>query len=344
VFAESFAGPLLDYCLSERGWTQIRYYSPVNEPLYGGIFHHPKGDIFRSFAGLMASLRKELIERDLVPQRLSLLGPGSPSVQEWPIPDFHSRGLDLDPLIDAFDQHEYFARFDDSPPNANISSIPMTELIDRHLVPHVNYARAKNKPFLITELGHSYYGSSLGDRRGPATHEAFLLDAEFCVRAINAGVQGIMRWSFLNPGDIDGHWQFVNTADGSYSREPNTFYGYANLVRYARPHSDVLEVQTESSLHPWPHVYACALRKMPQGDVSLLVVNDHDSETVELTVKLSPLFKARKLNVIRTDRILKHEKVDEIKRDGKMTHFTDKLSPRSLTVYTSLEHDPLIRP
>jgi hypothetical protein len=344
IFAESFAGPLLDYCLSERGWTQIRYYSPVNEPLYGGVYHHPRGDTHRSFAGLMASLRKELIERDLVPQRLSLLGPGSPSVQDWPIPDFHARGLDLDPLIDAFDQHEYSARFDDSPPNANIESIPMTELIERHLIPNVNYARAKNKPFLITELGHAYYGSRRGDARGPATHESFLLDAEFCVRAINAGVQGIMRWSFLNPGDIDGHWQLLNTADGSYSRQANTFYGYANLVRYARPHSDVLEVQTESSLYPWPHIYACALKKMPQGDVSLLVVNDHDSETVELTVKLSPLFKAKKLNVIRTDRILKHEKVDEIKRDGKSSQFTDKLSPRSLTVYTSLEHDPLIRP
>lgn len=344
VFAESFAGPLLDYCLSERGWTQIRYYSPVNEPLYGGIYHHARGDTHRSFAGLMASLRKELIERDLVPQRLSLLGPGSPSVQDWPIPDFHSRGLDLDPLIDAFDQHEYFARFDDSPPNANTLSIPMTELMNRHLIPHVNYARAKNKPFLITEFGHAYYGSSRGDPNGPASHEAFMLDAEFAVRAMNAGVQGLMRWSFLNPGDIDGRWQFLETADGSDRRCDNTFYGFATLVRYARPHSDVMDTHVESSLYPWPHVHACALRKMPLGDVSLLVVNDHDSETIELTVKLPPSLKPKKLSIIRTDRILKHEKLDEIKRDGKSNYFVDKLTPRSLTVYTTLEHDPLIRP
>lgn len=343
VFAENFAGPLLDYCVSERGWTQIRYYSPVNEPLYGGIYHHPKGDSYRAYAGLIASLRKELIDRDLAPQRISILGPGSPSVQDWPIPDFHARGLDIEPLLDAYDQHEYFARFDGTPPNANGPSIPMSELIDQHLSPHVNYARAKGKPFLITELGHNYYGSSSGDSNGPATHDAFLLDAEFIIRAINAGVQGFMRWSFLNPGDIDGRWQFLETANGSFERCANIFYGYATMIRYARPHSEVLDIQVESTLYPWPHVYACALRKAPQGDFTLLVINDHDSEQIDLSVKLPAAIKQKKINVIRTDRILKHAKIGEIKRDGKSDTLGDKLPPRSLTVYTNLEHDPLER-
>ena len=343
AFAQNFAGPLLDYCVAERGWTQIRYYSPVSEPLYGGVFHHPKEDPLRAYAAMMAALRKELIERDLVPQRLSLLGPGTPSVQAWPIPDFHSRGLDLDPLIDAYDQHEYFARFDDAPPNTNALSLPMTELIDRHLTTHVQYAASKGKPFLITELGHLYYGSAVGDSNGPASHEAFLLDAEFAVRAINAGVQGLLRWSFLNPGDIDGRWQFLETADGSYRRCENTFYGYAALIRYARPHSEVLGLQIESSLYPWPHIHACALRKAPQGDFTLLVVNDHESEQVDMTVSLPAALRAKKINVIRTDRILKHEKVGEFKRDPKGTLFEDKLPPRSLSVYTSLEYDQLVR-
>jgi len=343
LFAENFAGPLLDYCLSERGWTQIRYYSPVNEPLYGGIFGHTQGEDYRAFAALLTSLRKELIDRDLVPQRVSLLGPGSPSVQDWPIPDFHARGLDIDPLLDAYDQHEYCARFDDAPPNANGISIPMSELITRHLAPHIEYARARNKPFLITELGHLYYGGTQGDVNGPATHESFILDAEFAVRAINAGAQGLLRWSFLNPGDIDGSWQFLDSSDGSYTRRESTFYGYATLIRYARPHSDVLDVQVESSLYPFPHVHACALRKTPQGDVTLLVVNDHDSEQIDLTVKLPPAFRGRKVNIIRSDRTLKHALVDVLKRDSKSTHFSDTLPPRSLTAYTSLEHDPLTR-
>ena len=341
AFAQNFAGPLLDYCVTERGWTQIRYYSPINEPLYGGIFHHPKEDPFRSYAAMLAALRKELIDRGLVPQRVSLLGPSAPSVQDWPIPDFNARGLDLDPLVDAYDQHEYFGRFDGAPPNSNSPSTPMTDLIERHLAPHVAYAASRGKPFLITELGHTYYGWAEGDANGPASHDAFLLDAEFAVRAINVGVQGLLRWSFLNPGDMDGRWQMIDTSDGSYARSENTYYGYASLIRYARPHSEVLGVNVESSLYPWTHVHACALRKMPQGDFTLLVVNDHESEQIDVNVVLPIPFRAKKINIIRTDRILKHEKMGEYKMNGKNTSFEDVLPPRSLSVYTSLEYDPL---
>jgi len=337
AFAEKFAGPLLDYCVAERGWTQIRYYNPVSEPLYDGVYHHPKGDSHRAYAGLLASLRKELIDRDLSPQRISLIGPGSPTVQDWPIPDFHSRGLDLDPLLDAYDQHQKSARFDGTPPNSNLDSLPMTELINRHLLPHIHYAQSRGKPFIITEMAHSYYGGANGDRNGPATHDTFLLDAEFTIRAINAGAQGVLRWSLLNPGDIDGRWALLEPSENSYRRAENTFYGYATLIRYARPHADVLETVVESSFHPWPHVHACALRKSPQGDLTLLVVNDHESEQVELSVKL-PTALRKKISIIRTDRIVKHAKIDEARRD-----FTDRLPPRSLTAYTTLDYDPLER-
>ena len=337
AFAEKFAGPLLDYCVAERGWTQIRYYSPVNTPLYGGIYHHSKGDSYRAYAGLLASLRKELIERNLSPQRISLLGPGSPSVEAWPIPEFHSRGLDLDPLLDSYDQHETSARFDGAPPNSNLDSIPMTELIERHLAPHVRYAQSRNKPFLITELRHGYFGAAAGDPNGAATHDTFILDAEFAVRAINAGVQGLMRWSLLNPGDIGGRWQMLESSDNSYNRVRDTFYGYATLIRYARPHAEVLETHVESQLFPWPHVHACALRKSPQGDLTVLVVNDHESEQIDLRVTL-PQGLRKKLSIIRSDRTTKHAKIGELRRD-----FTDKLPPRSLTAYTSLEYDPLER-
>jgi len=343
MFAEHFAGPLLDYCISERGWTQIRYYSPVNEPLYGGVLEHPKTDSFHAYAALLTALRKELIERNLVPQRLSLLGPGTPSVQDWPLEGFDLRHLDLDSLLDAYDQHEYFARFDDAPPNANATSVPMTELLNRHLAPHIAYASASGKPFLISELGHVYYGSRRGDPNGPATHEAFMLDAEFALRAIPLGVQGLLRWSFLNPGDINGRWQLLEAADGSYTRSQHTYPGYATLIRYARPHSDVLEAHVESSFYPWPHVHACALRKMPQGDFTLLVVNDHESEQVGLAVKLPPAFASRELHAIRTDRLAKHALAGIVKLDGKNRQFSDNLPPRSLTAYTSLAYDPLLR-
>jgi hypothetical protein len=343
AFAEHFAGPLLDYCVSERNWTQIRYYTPIAEPLYAGIFHDPQGDSYRAYAALLSALRKELMDRGLVPQRLWLMGPSAPTIEDWPIPTFHARGIDLDPLLDGYDQHEKSARFDGTPPNGAAETLAMGELIQHHLAPHVAYAKAKGKAFLVTELAHAHYGARRGDPNGPATHDTFLLDAEFIVRAINAGVQGLLRWSFLNPGDIDGPWQFLDTADGSYRRRENTFYGYANLIRYVRPHADVLNVHVESSLHPWPHIHACALRKAPQGDLSIVIVNDHESEAVEVTVEVPAAFRAKKLQLIRTDRTLKHALSDEIRRDGKGTRLTGSLPPRSLSVLTSLEYDALAR-
>ena len=164
-------------------------------------------------------------------------------------------------------------------------------------------------------------------------------DIRDAVRAINAGVSGLMRWSFLNPGDIDGRWQFLD-ASNEYARVENTFYGYATLIRYARPHSEVLTTRVESSFYPWPHVYACALRKTPQGDVSVLVVNDHDSEQVELSLKV-PALHGRRISIIRTDRTNKHALISDVRAGAKGAAIIDKLPPRSLTVYTSLDYDTL---
>ena len=81
----------------------------------------------------------------------------------------------------------------------------------------------------------------------PGSYESALKDAELVVRRINAGVDGFNRWSFLNRGDLDGQWQFIETWDRrrgkllkQYTPHPNTYFVLGLLSRFTAKHSDVL--------------------------------------------------------------------------------------------------------
>ena len=51
------------------------------------------------------------------------------------------------------------------------------------------------------------------DKPGPSCPQSVLAASEAVIRLANAGVDGFNRWSFLNRGDLDGQWQFVDTWD-----------------------------------------------------------------------------------------------------------------------------------
>ena len=51
------------------------------------------------------------------------------------------------------------------------------------------------------------------DKPGPSCPQSVLAGSELVIRLANAGVDGFNRWSFLNRGDLDGQWQFVDTWD-----------------------------------------------------------------------------------------------------------------------------------
>ena len=87
------------------------------------------------------------------------------------------------------------------------------------------------------------------DHPGPGTYVSALKDAELVVRRINAGVDGFNRWSFLNRGDLDGQWQFIETWDRKekrllqqYTPHPNTYFVLGLLSRFIAKHSDVLDL------------------------------------------------------------------------------------------------------
>ena len=73
-------------------------------------------------------------------------------------------------------------------------------------------AHAEGKPLFLSEFGTMAYGW-VPDMPGPSCPQAALAGAEFVVRMLECGVDGMNRWSFLNRGDLDGQWQFVDTWD-----------------------------------------------------------------------------------------------------------------------------------
>jgi hypothetical protein len=206
----------------------------------------------------------------------------------------------------------------------------------------VRYAGGRGKPLFLSQVGTAYYGGPRGDRFGPSTHEAFLTEAELIVRCIGAGAAAFSRYCFLNPGDIDGVWQLIDTADGSYRRRENAFYGYANLCRYVRPHSVALAVSASGRPAPYERVHACAVKK-PTGEITVLAVNDDASEVAAVEIRFPPEFAGRRLRRVHTSRTAKHEAGPEFILKGRAPGLSDEIAPMSLAAYTDIPYDPLSR-
>ena len=113
--------------------------------------------------------------------------------------------MDFDEFIGAYDLHSYYAGFDWHPGGG----YPLA-VAEKRLAQWRKWSAARGKPLFLSELGTMIYGWG-GSRPGPSTWEAAIKDAELVVRALNLGVDGFNRWSFVNRGDLDGVWQMIQT-------------------------------------------------------------------------------------------------------------------------------------
>ena len=86
------------------------------------------------------------------------------------------------------------------------------------------------KPLFLSELGTMVYGWRTNNS-GPARFESALKDAELMVHALNLGVDGFNRWSFVNRGDLDGQWQKISTWDET---NKTLFTGILNSLMHWR--------------------------------------------------------------------------------------------------------------
>ncbi len=186
-----------------------------------------------------------------------------------------------------------------------------------------------------------------GSNPGPSSYASALKDAELVVRRINAGADGFNRWSFLNRGDLDGQWQFIDTWDRKekkllkqYTPHPNTYFVLGLLSRFIAKHSDALDCSVDGGkVAPWQGVFAAALRS-PKGNLTLAVVNDAKAE-YKASFELRGLAKDSTLyrySVDETDRDREDLKIDpqaEYRLPRAALTFTDRLAPMSVTVYST---------
>jgi hypothetical protein len=120
---------------------------------------------------------------------------------------------------------------------------------------------------------------------GPASYEAGLKNASLVVRGINAGVDGFNRWSFTNRGDLDGQWQLVRTWDidagkllERFEPQPNAYYQYAMLSRFAPKNAGVLATRVDAPFGPGERKLVAATLAGPTGALTVVVVNESDRD------------------------------------------------------------------
>lgn len=264
AFADGLA-TLMDHLIRARGYTCIKWLSITNEPgANWSWWQGPGRKPLRIDAGL-AAVRKALAKRGL---HLPLSGPDAG------IEMFHAALTPDDGLLlDAYDFHDYGIRFDQDSGGYIHKQVG-------ELSTWAKFAHTQQKPLFVAEYGTLYWPIVQNDPR-PNNPESVLAAAEYILRNANAGVDAFNRWSFLNRGDLDGQWQFVDTWDPKQKKllaefvpHPNSYFGLGLLSRFTALHSSVLASAVSSARQQgWRRVY-CAAFRSPKGNITLAIVND----------------------------------------------------------------------
>lgn len=331
-FADGLAA-LTEHLVRTRGYRCIKWLSISNEPGYDwSWWQRPPNEPMPIGPGL-AAVRKALDARGLA---ISLSGP------DWTdLPAFNAAKIDFDAYIGAYDLHSYYAAFDWLPKDG----YTLAEA-DKRLRDWVAWAHGRNKPLFLSEVGTMVFGWR-GSNPGPGTYEAALKDAELVIRALNIGVDGFNRWSFINRGDLDGQWQMIDTWDGArkqllktFAPRPNPYFVYGLLSRFTAKHSAVVQCGTEGGMvGNLQRVFAATLQS-GGGETTMIVLNDAPSEwqaafALEGIQKDVPLYKYQISTGQRDRADLKIDPVRELSLSSGAGTFRDILPASSVTIFTS---------
>jgi len=330
-YVDRFVVPYVKYVVDDMGCRSVTWFNHVNEPLQGNICPTPPDiDDPVRYVEVLAAIRQGLDEAGL--SRIGNLGPDTNTHRYWPLPRMLARGADPDPYLQGYCMHHYHSRFDWDSPSTNIATDPMSVTINQQLATYCDYAHARGKPYLVTELGMFHYGWATGDPAGIARHDNVVLETEFAVRAIARGADAVLRWAWLNPGDLDGWWQLITTTDGTDAPVRDPYCGYGTLMRYVGRRPSVLAVDVSAPVGSPPTVHAAAVQNQ-DGSRTLLLVNDSYASCAPVLVQLPTGGRAARKIV--NDPVRKHRECGEIAAAGGAVEHADVLSPMSLTVYTT---------
>jgi hypothetical protein len=221
---------------------------------------------------------------------------------------------------------------------------------ERRLRQWRQWSGARGKPLFLSELGSMVFGWR-GSDPGPRTFPAALKDAELVVRALNLGVDGFNRWSFINRGDLDGQWQMIETwnpaAKGLCKQivpAPNSYFVYGLLSRFTAKHSRILSTEVAGGqLDGLPRVFATALRS-PANNLTVAIVNDASQPweaSVEATaLGVTKLFMYQISSEERDQPSLSIEPRNTVRTaKGRLALF-QTLPPMSLTLFSSYHLRP----
>jgi hypothetical protein len=254
--------------------------------------------------------------------------------------------IDFHDLIGAYDFHSYFVNFDWHEGGGRIGA----EL--KNLADWSRWAHSEGRPVFMSELGTMVFGLHQ-DNPAPTSYKAIMKDVEYVVRGIGAGADGFNRWSFINRGDLDGQWQLIDTWDRGAKKLLHVFPPHANsyflfglLSRFTAKHSMVLKCMVEGGrVGKHQRVFAAGLRS-PAGNITVLVVNDADSEW-QVRLNLGGLAQPCRLlryqvtpkERDRTDVRIEPGAEFLVQKDGGALH--DTVPAMSLAVYTTYQrkHD-----
>lgn len=336
AFADGLA-TLVEHLVKEKHYTCIRWLSLANEP--PGWWRIPpkpglpKDAPMQSLYRTVALVRKALDDRGLANIPIS----GMDRTASFPA--YTPQLYPISDKLGAYDFHFYNDSFDFRSNGALARSVNTT-------LGWTAGAHQAGKAFFISEFGTMANGWN-GFPDGPACYESVLNDAEFVVRRINAGVDGLNRWSFVNRGDQDGNWQFIETFDRKekkmlkdYCPRANTYYLLGLLPRFIAKHSDVLACDISGGkIGEWQRVFAMALRS-PKGSLTFAVVNDAPNEFT-LRVDLRNPGPAREMYRYsttlgerdRADLRIHPQKTVAIGENA--ATFVDRIEPLSLTIFST---------
>ena len=244
---------LLHHLLREKKYSCIKFFSITNEPpggTWGYWWSH--GDGSGTITPALKKVRESLNETGI---ELPLSGP------DWTsLPPLDPERIDFDESIGAYDIHSYNGI------DAKGESI---------IRAWVEWAHNRKKPFFLTEFGNMNLGWG-GDDPGPKSFDAALSNAADIISALNLGVDGMNRWSFVNRGDLDGQWQLIRTWDRKkkayvkkITPEPAAYFGFAVMSRFMGKYAAV--VQT-SAAETTPDVRTLAALNR-SGELSVFFLN-----------------------------------------------------------------------
>ncbi|MEN6449936.1 MAG: hypothetical protein ABFC96_05560 [Thermoguttaceae bacterium] len=339
-FAEGLA-TFVEHLVKRKGYTCIRWICVSNEP-NGWWKRYP--NVAVPMRPALAAVRKALDVRGI---RIPLSGPDTvggvpllpPRIGEA-VPVLLPERFDFGDLLGAYDFHTYNETFD------WLGKTNYMSWADKNTADWAVYAHRQGKPLFMSELGtmDNGYGE---DSPAPGSYRSALQDVELIVRRIAAGADGFNRWSFINRGDLDGQWQFIDTWDRKkkellerYTPHPNTYFLLGLVSRFTAKHSDVFRCQIDGGrIGRYQRVFATALRS-PKGNVTVLAVNDSPTP-FDATISLRGLARNCQLhrytvNESQLDRAdLTIAPTSAFPLTAAAPQLEDRLAPMSVTVYSS---------